>query len=32
MQTLSTNVNNNIPGIAFNDLYLDDDNNIVGKF
>lgn len=32
MQTLSTNVNNNIPGIAFNDLYLDDDNNISVSF
>lgn len=28
MQTLSTNVNNNIPEVAFNDLYLNSDGNI----
>jgi hypothetical protein len=26
--TLSANVNNNIPGVAFNDLYLDSQGNI----
>ncbi len=26
--TLSANVNNNIPGIGFNDLYMDKQNNI----
>jgi enamine deaminase RidA (YjgF/YER057c/UK114 family) len=29
MLALSANVNNNIPGVAPNDLYLDDDGNIV---
>lgn len=28
MQTLSANVNNNIPGVAYDDLYLDSNNNI----
>jgi hypothetical protein len=28
MQTLSANVNNNIPGVAYNDIYLDSNNNI----
>ena len=28
MRTLAANVNNNIAGVAFNDLYLDGDGNI----
>ncbi len=28
MQTLSANVNDDIPGVGFNDLYLDADGNI----
>jgi hypothetical protein len=28
MQTLSANVNNNIPGVAYDDIYLDSKNNI----
>lgn len=28
MKTLSANVNNNIPGVAYDDLYLDSNNNI----
>lgn len=32
MQTLSANVNSNIPGVAFNDLYLDADGNISISF
>lgn len=28
MQTLSANVNNNIPGVAFNDIYLNSFGNI----
>ena len=28
MQTLSANVNNNIPGVAYDDIYLDSNNNI----
>lgn len=32
MQTLSANVNSNIAGVAFNDLYLDADGNISLSF
>jgi hypothetical protein len=32
MQTLAANVNNNIPGVKVNDLYLDGDNNISMSF
>jgi hypothetical protein len=32
MQTLAANVNNNIPGVAPNDLYLDGDGNIAMSF
>ena len=32
MQTLSANVNSNIPNTAFNDLYLDADGNISLSF
>lgn len=32
MQTLSANVNDNIPTVAFNDIYLDGDNNISVSF
>jgi hypothetical protein len=32
MQTLSANVNSNIPGVAFNDLYLNADGNISLSF
>ncbi len=28
MQTLSANVNNNIPGVAYDDIYLDSNHNI----
>lgn len=30
--TLSANVNNSIPGVAFNDLYLDSSGNIAQSF
>lgn len=32
MQTLSANVNDNISGVAFNDLYLDPDGNLSVSF
>lgn len=32
MQTLAANVNDNITGVAFNDLYLDGDGNIAMSF
>lgn len=32
MQALSANVNNNIQGVAFNDLYLDSNGNIAMVF
>lgn len=32
MRTLAANINNSIPGVAFNDLYLDGDGNIVMSF
>lgn len=32
MKTLAANINNTIPGVAFNDLYLDGDGNIVLSF
>ena len=28
MQTLSANINNNIPGVAYDDIYLDSNHNI----
>jgi hypothetical protein len=32
MKTLAANINNTIPGAAFNDLYLDGDGSIVMSF
>lgn len=32
MQTLSANINNNIKGVAYDDLYLNTDNNISLSF
>lgn len=32
MKTFGANVNGNIPGVAFNDLYLDGDGNLVISF
>lgn len=32
VQTLASNINSNIPGVAPNDIYLDDDGNIALSF